>query len=206
MAKADRVHSTPRRTASKSPPSLTATELIRAHLDALRVERRTKKSYDQLCKKHPDLEHRRPLLHIHTYNDGRKAFGRWVDDYDLIFPPPSNKKGRETFLEAARVAHPSHIKKRVAAGVEAADDRHGRAGGDEVSAFNKIIKCTPRTAKEAGLIARHVIKHLPIEAGGTVLGWSPPKDGRKYAEWKSRRSYAFITLETVLRTFAKAAD
>ena len=181
-----------------------AEQLIRDHLDALRVERRTKKIFVQLCKKHPDLEHRRPLLHIHTYSNGRKAFGRWVDDYDRIFLPPSNKKGRETFLEAARASFPAHIKKRIAAGVEAADDRRGRAGADAVSAFHRITMYTPRTTKEAGLIARHVIKFLPIKAGGPVY-WCPPKDNDKYEEWKSRRHYAFITLETVLRTFAKAA-
>jgi hypothetical protein len=180
-----------------------AEQLIRDHLDALRVERRLKKTLDQLCKKHPCLKAYRPLLLIHTYKDGRKVYGRWTNEYDRVFIPAlqPNKKGREEFLEEARAALPAHTKKRIAAGVEAADDRLGNAGCDEVSAFHKIITHAPRTAKEAGLIARHVIKHLPIEAGGTVFG-----NGRdEYEKWKVRRHYAFFTVETVLRTFAKAA-
>jgi hypothetical protein len=197
MAKATSKNITKRARISK------AERLIYDHLNALRVERRLKKTLDQLCKKHPGLEEPRPLLLIHTDKDGRKVYGRWTNEYDRVFI--SNKKGREEFLEKARAALPEHTKKRIAAGVEAADDRRGRAGAAAVSAFHRITMYTPRTTKEAGLIARYVIKFLPIKAGGTVLGWCPPKDNDKYEEWKSRRHYAFITLETVLRTFAKAA-
>jgi hypothetical protein len=186
-----------------------AEQLIRDHFKALRVERRLKKSLDALCKKHPALEHRRPLLHFYTYPDGRKAFGRWVDDYDQIFPPsldgiaPGNKKGREKFLELARDAQPEHLKKRAKAGIETADRLHSHAVAATQLAFLNLTKYTPQTAKEAGLLARHVIKTLPIDARGTVFGKF--RAGSHYEEWKTRRHFAFCTLETVLRTFAKAA-
>ena len=184
-----------------------AEQLIRDHLNALRVERRLKKSLDLLCKKHPGLEERRPLLLIHTYKDGREVYGRWTDEYDRVFIPAlqSNKKGREEFLEKAAAALPAHTKKRIAAGIESADDRHDRAVGDAISAFHKIKTYTPRTARELGMIARHIIKHLPVEVAGPVFGTGPNLSRDEYGKWRARRHYAFFTVETVLRTFAKAA-
>ena len=98
------------RAATKSP---LAEKLIRGHQNAARTERRLKKKLDQLCKKYPDLEHGRPLLHVYTYADGRKVFIRWVDEFDKLFPPHHPKApDRDMFIKAATDALPEHRKKR----------------------------------------------------------------------------------------------
>jgi hypothetical protein len=184
-------------------------KLIRDHQAATRTERRLKTKLDQLYKKHPGLEQLRPLLHVHTYDGGQKAFARWTDDFDRQFPKsfpyaPDRKK----FIETAEAALPEHFKKRKAAGIVDAERLRLDASGTRIRAFWRICGVTPRTAREAGLIASYMLKALPIEAEGKIFGRIPGGTGRAYAEWKTRqelRDRVFDSMGRLLHSFAKAA-
>jgi hypothetical protein len=186
-------------------------KLIREHTLALRVLSLRTKSYRLLCEKHPDLEHRRPLVLFYTNGQGKKHYGRWIADYNSVFPPsldhisPGNKAGRAKFLKACTEAQPEHLKKRKQAGIEVADDRMADAAAKVGLLRKQLRNFTPRTAHEAGLIARHIIKVLPSEVSGAVFWRSTPTDQNEYHTFQTRRSHALIYIEEVLRAFAKAA-
>ena len=196
---------TTRRRATKSA---SAERLIKEHQTASRIERRLKMKMEQLHKKYPDLVNGRPLLHVYTYGDGRKAFARWTDEFDRLFPPHHPKRpDRENFIKAAAAALPEHIGKRKEAGIVTAERLHFDAWWARICAFDRLCRHTPRTSREAGLIASYLLKALPIEAEGKIfgritIGRSTLKD---YEDWKTRRDAAFYSVEKLLRAFAKAA-
>jgi hypothetical protein len=79
--------------------------------------------------------------------------------------------------------------------------------GLAIRAFESLANYTPRTVKEAGLIARHMIKALPVECGGKVFGSRGISSNREaYEDWKTCRASAVSSLQTMLHAFAKAAD
>jgi hypothetical protein len=187
----------------RAPKSTSIEKLIREHQTASRIELQLKTKLDQLYKKHPGLEHFRPLLHIHTYATGEKVFARWTDDYDRLFPPHHLcPLSRKSFIEATEAALPEHAKKRETAGIVIAERLHFDAWDARLRAFRNLCGVTPRTAKEAALIASYMLKGLPIEAEGKIFG-RVPEGG--YADWKTRRDRAFDHVEKLLRAFAKAA-
>jgi hypothetical protein len=184
-------------------------KLILEHQNAVRTERRLKKKLDQLYKKHPDLVLRRPLLHVHTYQSGQKAFARWKDDFDRLFPPHHpHAPNRDSFLKAAEAALPEHHRKRKQAGIEEAERLHLNALIARWRAFDRLCRHTPRTTREAGLIAGYLLKALPIEAEGRIFSRFIMGRGatlKDYEDWKRRRDAAFHSVEKMLRAFAKAA-
>jgi hypothetical protein len=163
---------------------------------------------DQLYKKYPDLENQRPLLHVHTYAGGQKVFARWTDEFDRLFPAHHpNASKRDNFIKAAEAALPEHARKRKEAGIIAAERLHFDAWSARTRAFDRLCRHTPRTSREAGLIANYLLKALPIEAEGKIFGRLPPRPvtHRGYQDWKTRRDVAFYSVEKLLRAFAKAA-
>jgi hypothetical protein len=92
------------------------------------------------------------------------------------------------------------------------DRKHWRSrencelSGLAIRAFENLAKYTPRTAKEAGLIAAYMIKALPVECGGKIFGRVGAFGREDYEGWKIRRNIAFCHLERMLRAVAKAAD
>ncbi len=196
---------TTRRQATKSA---SAEGLIREYQGAARLERRLKMKMEQLHKKYPDLVNGRPLLHVHTYDGGQKVFARWTDDFDRLFPPHHPKRpDRENFIKAAAAALPEHVSKRKEAGIVTAERLHFDAWWARICAFDRLCRHTPRTSREAGLIARYVLKVLPIEAEGKIFGRFiiGPASLRDHEDWKTRRDAAFYSVEKLLRAFAKAA-
>jgi hypothetical protein len=192
----------------RAPKSIAAQKLIREHQDAARLERRLKLKMDELYKKHPDLENQRPLLHVHTYTSGQKVFARWTDDFDRLFPThhPYVPK-RDSFIKAAEAALPEHDRKRKEAGIVAAERLRFDAWSARIRAFDGLCRHTPRTRREAGLMASYLLKALPIEAEGKIFGRLiiPPATLKDYQDWKTRRDAAFYSVEKLFRAFAKAA-
>jgi hypothetical protein len=188
--------------------SVAAQKLIREHQGAARLERRLKVKMDQLHKKYPDLVNGRPLLHVYTYGDGRKAFARWTDEFDRLFPPhhPYAPK-RDSFIKAAEAALSEHDRKRKEAGIVAAERLRFDAWSARIRAFDGLCRHTPRTRREAGLMASYLLKALPIEAEGKIFGRLiiPPATFKDYQDWKTRRDAAFYSVEKLFRAFAKAA-
>jgi hypothetical protein len=187
---------------------LTAQRLIREHQRAARLERRLKLKMDQLYKKHPDLENQRPSLHVHTYDSGQKVFARWIDDFDRLFPAHHPyAPNRDSFIKEAEAAFPEHDRKRKEAGIVAAEKARFDAWCARTLAFDRLCRHTPRTIREAGLIANYLLKALPIETEGKIFGRLiiPPATHKDYQDWKTRREAAFYSVEKLLRAFAKAA-
>jgi hypothetical protein len=154
----------------RAAKSVAAQKLIREHQNAARLERRLKLKMDQLYKKHPDLGHQRPLLHVHTYASGQKVFARWTDEFDRLFPAHHpNASKRDNFIKEAEAALPEHNRKRKEAGIIAAERLHFDAWSARTRAFDRLCRHTPRTSRDAGLIANYLLKALPIEAEGKVF-------------------------------------
>jgi hypothetical protein len=201
-AKANRVRSTSRRIMSVE-------RLIGEHLDAMRAARRLQKKLDRLYAKHPKLKDPRPLIHFHTRGDGEKVYGRWTDDFEAVFPPgsfsPGNKRHIEKLKETANLALPDYNKKRAAAGIEDLENLAFGAYVLQLNAFKNVCTHVPRSAREAGLIARHMIKALPLEAGGQVLGYKFGQGRVSFDAWRDRMMLVIGDIDILLRTFAKAA-
>jgi hypothetical protein len=164
----------------------------------------------KLFKRHPELEERRPLVKICERIDGSPILGRWLHDFDRIYPPGEQTQSsdirakRRKFKKQCEDALVAHKLAREASGIDCAERQRGCARGKRGVLFRKISSFRPSSKVDAGLMANFLLKELPHFVEANVFTDRPSKTAGDYDRLVSHQVLAFYYTVDTLRAIAKA--